>query len=129
MYRYLFPSIVAPSEAGARELLKVIFPHLWWCSQEPFEEFMKARLDDPDLRDYEPGEIAHWLWPKVIRRARFVCSTTPDLQEVKVNGKPAFRFRDDLILVFKKLTWRRQKNGSFRLCRSNYQTPGNDNFW
>jgi hypothetical protein len=74
---YLFPSVAAPSKDDVHKLLKGTYPHLWWCSHEPFEQFKRAQVSDSDMRDYDAGEIAQWLWPKIIRRARFACGSEP----------------------------------------------------
>lgn len=129
MQEYLYESVEPLGKNECRKLLEPIFPHIWWCANEPFEQFKNAQLVDKDMRDYAPGEIAQWLWPKVVRRARYVSGSTKDMREIDLHGKPAFQFRSDLILIFKKLTHRRQPDGSVRLCRSNYKTRGNNALW
>jgi hypothetical protein len=131
MYRYasLFPRIPDPTEVLVEKLLTPVFPHLWWCVNQPWDEWLTYRLGDSDFRDYGSGEIAEFMQPKMVRRARDVEAILPDFRAAHLSNQKLFVFKDQLAIIFKKITRTLRLDGTASYRLSSYPTGTNDGIW
>jgi hypothetical protein len=127
--RSLFPILPEPTLKRVHRMLRRIYPELWRCLNEPFEDLQRRRRQDADFRHLNEGQLAQWLRPQIIQRAKRIFDGNPDVRFVTIQGLELLIYRDRLAIAFKKLKLRKISAIQTALQRSNYPTPTNVDFW
>jgi hypothetical protein len=118
------------NEVDARRMLQPAEPYLWHAIWQSWERFQRSRAQDPQFFRMKPSVAAQFLTDQINTAASDIADQFPQLglRHRETSQQEHFVFRNEAVIVFKKITKRCHRSG-MKFERSNALTEQNTRRW